>query len=153
MAATKNIAEKSLDFLKAYWMPIAGCVGAYLLYNKFFVKEKEKEVDLNYGIPSVDPNTGQQIATISDEQAYAYAYKLYKAMKGLGTTYSELEAVYNSVKSDIFAVRKVYNAFNQVLKDYGESGDLKEWLSDEYFFGGNYKIEENWYALLTAAGI
>jgi hypothetical protein len=152
MAAAKNIAKQSLDFVKDYWMPIAGCVGAYLLYNKFFGSAKTPE-EVNYGIPSVDPETGKEIKTISDALAYAYAGRLYTAIEGLGTDVAELKAVYDLVKSDVFAVRKVYNAFTQVLKDNGKSGNLRQWLNDEYFFWGYGQERDNWIILLEASGI
>lgn len=136
-------------FLQKYWKQIAVVIVAFIAYRKIRAMLSENV------IKNVYPTNG---ATITNEQAKAYAQRLFLAMEDYGTDEDSIDEVYYLLVDNPYNIRMVYNAFG--LKDYGVFGspswissgtptDLKGWFKNE--LAG--KRLDQWNALFAVAGI
>lgn len=134
-----------LIFLSKYWKQILAVIGGFIGWRyirSFFNANHIKTTYSSIG------------ATISKEQAIAYAERLYNSMKDFGTDEDELNSV-RLMLTNSANLRLVYNEFG--LRGYGSFGspmfgsgtptDLKGWIKNE-LGGDNYKIWEQMF--LTA---
>ena len=138
-----------LIFLQKYWKHIVAVILAYIAYRKVRAMFGENL------LTNVYPTGG---ATITQEQAKAYAQRLYVAMEDFGTDEDAIDEIYSLLASNPYNIRMVYNAFGN--KDYGSFGapyflmpstptDLKGWIKNEL----SSKRLEQWNALFAVSGI
>lgn len=137
-----------IPFLKKYGIWIVAILGLIILYKKIFLG-KRSNVITEYKTNG---------ATITPQQAAAYAESLFNAMDGFGTTNSTIKSIYNILKQNPLNLRAVYNAFGSPsygwtgqawLGIWGDNIDLKGWLEKE-LSPSDYR---EWNVLFNAAGI
>jgi len=139
-----------IEFLKKYWMYIAGAIGV-------FVFARYLSIGTTRNIVTEYKTNGTQ--SISSQLALSYAERLHTAMASTGTDNDEMNRVYNDLKQNPENTKLVYNAFG--VRDYGQFGtplfswfpstkaDLKQWIKWE--LSGN--DHDKWISLFNSAGI
>lgn len=138
-----------LIFLQKYWKQILLVIGGLIVFRKIRAATNTNVMT------NVYPTMG---ATITNQQAKAYAQRLYQAMESFGTDEDAIDEVFGLIQNNPYNLRAVYNEFAN--RDYGSFGspaffnvgtptDLKGWVTNEL----SGKRLDQWRALFALANI